>query len=400
MVPATLPANESERLLSLNEYGILDSLPEVEFDDITRIAAQVCGTPMSLVTIMDYNRQWFKSHHGTQLTESPRDYAFCGYTINNDGKPFIVEDTLLDSRFFDNPLTVANPNIQFYAGIPLVNPDGYALGALCVVDNKPNKLNPEQLETIEALARQVMRLFELRKTVALLNKKQTELKAAYDDLDKFSTIASHDLRSPLNNIISLTTLLNEIYSDAFDEDGNAFMMYLKESAYQLSRMVNSILEYSKSSTLIVDQKEYIDLPELIENIEKLLNPPPNIRIRYLKTQQKIFTSLIAIKQILLNLINNAIKYNDKPEGIIEISVTDNEKDYQFTISDNGPGVTDDEKEKMFDLFERLKYNSTDKEGTGIGLSVVKRLVEKLNGSIQVESELGVGMSTILTIPKK
>ncbi|NDC43265.1 MAG: GAF domain-containing protein, partial [Chitinophagia bacterium] len=243
MVPPIHPDNESERLSALNEYGILDSLPEVEYEDITRIAAQICGTSMSFVTIIDHNRQWFKAHFGTELTETPREYSFCGHTITNGGQPFVVEDSHADPRFSDNPIVTGPPHIQFYAGIPLINPEGYALGALCVLDNRPHRLSGTQLETIEALGRQVMRLFELRRVNKRLTEKQKELTAAYEDLDKFATIASHDLRSPLNNIVSLSTILNELYEGVFDADGAEYLNYLKESAIQLTYMVDGILEY-------------------------------------------------------------------------------------------------------------------------------------------------------------
>lgn len=161
IAPAT-PINETTRLKALEDYRILDTLPEQDFDDITRIAAHVCNTPISLLSLLDPHRQWFKSHFGLQVQETPRQFSFCGHAILSPQEPFIVENAKLDHRFFDNPLIIGDPYIAFYAGIPLVTHDGYALGTLNVIDTQPRRLSHEQLTVLKALSRQVMKLFELR----------------------------------------------------------------------------------------------------------------------------------------------------------------------------------------------------------------------------------------------
>ncbi|NOQ74054.1 MAG: SpoIIE family protein phosphatase [Crocinitomix sp.] len=163
MIKPAIPADEIERQEELNSYSILDTLPEQEYDEITFLASELCNTPISLISLIDDSRQWFKSHHGLGTTETPREQAFCAHVINDKHNPMIVEDSREDVRFVDNPLVTDNPNIIFYAGIPLVTSNGFPLGSLCVIDNKPNVLKESQIKALQALSNQLMKLLELRK---------------------------------------------------------------------------------------------------------------------------------------------------------------------------------------------------------------------------------------------
>lgn len=158
-----MPENEELRLLELKKYEVLDTLPEKIYDGITAIASEICGTPIALVSLIDEERQWFKSHHGIDATETPRDISFCGHAINQTEGVFEITNSSLDPRFADNPLVTGAPGVIFYAGAPLKTPDGLQIGTLCVIDHKPNKLNSQQAKILEQLAKQVVSLLELRK---------------------------------------------------------------------------------------------------------------------------------------------------------------------------------------------------------------------------------------------
>ena len=160
---APKPENEKERIAALYEYNILDTISEKDYDDITHIAADICGMPISLISIIDHDRQWFKSRIGIESEELHRDVAFCAHAILNPKELFIINDVLKDERFHDNPLVTGSPNIGFYAGVPLLSETGYPLGTLCVIDKKANDLSRAQKETLKALARQVVASFEARK---------------------------------------------------------------------------------------------------------------------------------------------------------------------------------------------------------------------------------------------
>jgi two-component system, NtrC family, sensor kinase len=165
MTVATRPVDEQARVQALERYSILDTMPEQLYDDVTALASLVCGTPISLVTLLDAERQWFKSTVGIGLRETPRAVSFCAHTIGT-GSTLVVRDAQDDPRFKNNPVVTGDPGVRFYAGAPIVDPGGHVLGTVCVVDTAPRTLSPIQIAALEALARHVMALMEMRRTIA------------------------------------------------------------------------------------------------------------------------------------------------------------------------------------------------------------------------------------------
>ncbi len=387
------------RLEKLDSYSILDTLPEEDYDNLTAIAAQICGTPISLVSLLDDKRQWFKSHHGLKAAETPKEYAFCAHAINDPQEIFVVEDARIDKRFHDNPLVTDDPNVIFYAGVPLKSEDGLPMGTLCVIDNKPKQLSQDQINSLRALAKQVMRLFELRQVKFRLEASMRQLEQKNKGLERFAMVAAHDIKSPLNNISQLASIFIEDYKDKLDADGIETIEVLQGSSDRLRELVDGLLEYSRTSEVMRKKPDTINLEELRDRLVETMADSRSKMV--LKTDLKeIKTNKTALDQILINLVTNAIKYNDKDQPKIEIAISNSNNTYEISVKDNGPGIPDKHMNKIFEIFQVLKPEDRfGKQGNGIGLATVKKLVEDLDGKIHVKSELGKYSQFNFTIKK-
>ena len=212
---APLPDNEAARLESLYQYEILDTETDSAIDDITRLAAYICRTPIALVSLLDAHRQWFKSKVGMEATETPRDAAFCIHTILQPDV-LIIPDALADQRFATNPLVTSDPHIRFYAGVSLITPSGHALGTLCVIDRVPRSLSPEQVSALRALGHQVMTQLEIRRHVATLARTATEYKQIAEALqqqterERLVALIAQRIRQSLNLEEILSTTVSEV----------------------------------------------------------------------------------------------------------------------------------------------------------------------------------------------
>ena len=400
MIEPKIPIKERERQKDLDSYSIIDSLSETDYDNITAIAAEICDTPISLISLIDKNRQWFKSHHGLNATETPRNIAFCAHAINNPNDILMVQDARLDERFHDNPLVSGDPNVIFYAGVPIISEEGFPLGTLCVIDNEPRILSQGQIRSLTALSNQVVNLLNLRKNKIALEKALTNLDEKNKELEKFAYIAAHDIKSPLKNISSLIKLFSDDYHSIIDTDGQILLNLIQNSSDKLKILVDGLLDYSRSEGVLKEKKSVIELATLKKEISNLFSNEEKLIIEFKTSLTEVYTNRVAIEQILINLVTNAIKYNDKKITEIEIGVSENDAYYEFYVKDNGIGIALDNQKKIFNIFEVTAIKDKfGQYGNGIGLATVKKIVEKSGGTIRVESVLGEGSKFIFTLEK-
>lgn len=395
--------NETGRLNDVRRLNILDTLPEPDFDNITKLASSICGMPVCLISIIDRDRQWFKSKVGMEISETPRNVAFCNFAIQEPDKVMEVEDALNDPRFDDNPFVHGNEHpIISYTGVPLVSERGYAIGTLCTIDYKPRKLTEEQLQSLMLLASQVVKMFELRKANSDLNNVTKELKRRYDELEMFAGVVSHDMKSPLANItLTIDTLKKKLdLYDLEDESINTYLQYLKSSCMTMSGYIQGMLDYYRSDHSMQDEVVKIKLRSFVKKIINMLNVDASYGITLPEKGIVIYTSKTALEQIFLNIINNSIKYCDKAEPLIEVFYEDDGDNYKFILKDNGPGIKPEDQKKIFELFNNLNaIDRNGKRGTGIGLATVKKLVKNMGGRISVSSVVGESTTFVVTIPK-
>jgi diguanylate cyclase (GGDEF)-like protein len=244
---APLPANEAARLEALRSYDILDSVEEQAFDDITRLVAFICETPMAVISLVDSDRQWFKSRVGMLARQTPREHAFCAHAILEPQTVLVVPDATLDPRFADSPLVTRDPRIRFYAGAPLVNAQGMALGALCAIDREPRELPPEKVEALRALSRQVVGQMELRRVVTELQKSTAQLRSSQERLEVYQ----RQLESA-NRALQALTITDSLTGV---QNRRAFDLALEEELARASRQGTAL------SLLLLDIdgfKEYND----------------------------------------------------------------------------------------------------------------------------------------------
>lgn len=392
--------NEDERIKLLDSYSILDTLPELDYDNLTVIAAAICGTPISLITFIDEERQWFKSRHGIDVSETSRDYSFCAHAINDPNNVLIIEDSRKDIRFFDNPAVSGNPNIIFYAGVPLINEMGLPLGTLCVIDHKPKTLSENQIRSLKALSDQIMKLLELRLKSIELEKVIVKLEKKNQELEIFAHIAAHDLKSPLANVSGLAEVFIETYGSIIDAEGQEIMQLIINSANKLRQMIDGLLDYSKTDKMIIENRTEVNLKILNNEISNLFIFQNNCSITFISNLISIKTNKTALEQILINLVANAIKYNDKEIAVIEIEILEEDKFYKIVVSDNGPGILKEDYETIFEIFKVVSAEDRyGQKGNGIGLATVKKIVEDLGGTIYVKSEIGKGSKFIFTLAR-
>jgi signal transduction histidine kinase len=354
---------------------------------------------MSLISLIDEDRQWFKARVGLDVSETAREFAFCAHAIHEPRKTLVVPDARLDNRFHDNPLVTGDPHLAFYAGVPLVNEDGLSLGTLCVLDSEPKTLSESQLIALNALADQVMALLELRRSKIALEKTLGNLEEKNRELEQFAFIAAHDLKSPLNGISSLTDVLIESHSEMFQQDGIRMLNAIRGSSQQLSSLITGLLDYYRLDSANQEMASLIKREELTSQIMNLFGGDASVEFQFAIQPYTINTHGPVLLQVLLNLVGNAIKYSDKAKTIVKLEIEERKNGYRIVVADNGAGIDSRFHDKLFELFETASSSDRfGKRGNGIGLATVKKLVNRIGGSIRFFSELGKGTTFEFTMP--
>jgi signal transduction histidine kinase len=393
-------ANETKRLDALAGYDILGTLPEKEYDDIAKLASIICDTSISLITFISEENEFRKSALGLPRTVSSRDQTFCAHAILTPLKFTVVPDARMDKRFEDNPLVIGNPGIIFYAGMPLVTSDGFALGMLCVIDHQPRHLSERQIEAMQSLSSQVVKLLELRKSVQLLKASQKKLEDYADQMKAFVHLASHDLKEPARMVNKFMIKLENDYASQLDEKAKRYIYFAADGAKRMTALIDDLLAYYTTEGLS-EVKEHVDLESLLTEIVGLQSGVISEKdaIVIWEMLPVIIAPAMGMKLIFQNLISNALKYHAK-DSQPKITVSFNQADshWEFEVKDNGIGIEVQYQEDVFLLFKRL-HSKNEYSGTGMGLATCKKIVGLLGGSIGVRANEEGGSIFIFTIEK-
>lgn len=377
MEEARLHPAEVDRLTALFSYDILDTEHEAAFDEITELASAICETPIALISLVDKNRQWFKSSFGLTVSETPRSLAFCAHALLQDGV-FEVTNALNDERFVDNPLVVGEPSIRFYAGALLVADDGLPLGTLCVIDSVPKKLTPQKTRALSILAGQVMAQIKLRQqnqNLQRLNQHREQLFAAL----------AQDLRSPVYGINGLSKLIRDRGARLSAENVVVASEAILNSSLLMYQLLDELIQWSQlslgvtsiSSTRLSLWNKVNDICELLDfnrdskGIKIINNIHPDVFV---------LSDELVIKTVLRNLISNAIKYSPYG-GTVTLEFIDDGDKVQVVITDQGAGVPKALEETIFN--PPLPTEPHDYNHHGFGLMLCRRFLQLQGNKISL-----------------
>lgn len=393
---AALPLNEMARLSTLRQYRILDTINEATFDDLTRLAAQICGTPIALISLIDESRQWFKSKVGLDVDETPRDLAFCAHAILQPNSALIISDTLLDHRFATNPLVTFDPNIRFYAGVPLVTSQGHALGTLCVIDRVPRQLTKEQVQALHTLSRQVIAQLDLRLNLHKLERRTNDERQQFENL---ISALSHHMRTPLLATRgTLRAMLGGAFGSINDTWRHVFENFYSSNE-EILKLVEALLNVSRYTSKCGNLScEIIDWKTIFTRAIKSSN---NTSKKKCEITYKIAPSLptvcadeFEIQQVVQNLLDHAVLRSEHPGQItLEVAPLGFDK-IKVSVHHYGLEIAPQEKQKLHHFATAHNRHSE----AELGFYLCRLIVEAHGGMIDVESSLSDGNTFWFTLP--
>ncbi|MBC8033958.1 MAG: GAF domain-containing sensor histidine kinase [Chitinophagaceae bacterium] len=398
MIPAIVPDDEHDRLKELYEYDILDSEPEDDFDEIVKMASGICNAPISLVTLVDSDRQWFKAKVGLEATETDRKSSFCAHAML-DCDLFVIPDTTRDARFYDNPLVTGDPVIRFYVGVPLVLPKGGRIGALCVIDTIPRQLTEQQQEVLRVLGKQVVKLMELRKknnelkiASNLEREHRIEMQRISDMQSRMMSILAHDMRGPIGALKGLLDM---------DLPQETFKGMATSQVNVTLNLLDNIVEWGQleQAGTAGDQQKY-RLKELVQEILEGFSVSAALKnillVNKVEDTIQVTIDQHALRFLLRNLITNAVKFTRV--GSISVHAEATSEQLKVSVKDTGIGMEPEMAEHLFEGRRKTSRKGTNNEaGSGLGLSLIKEFIDKNKGSIVAESEQGKGTTVAFTL---
>jgi signal transduction histidine kinase/ActR/RegA family two-component response regulator len=414
------PKNETERLAALRSYQILDTPHESEYDDLVALAAELCGTPMAAITLIDEYRQWFKASVGMGARETSRDISFCAHVVASDEQDLVVvNNATRDPRFSDMSVVTGPDHIRFYAGAPLIMSDGFRLGSLCVVDREPRLLAENQRRALRVLRRHVVESLELRRYALAQRANITALEAAQVELERarqaaesanraksqFLAAMSHEIRTPMNAVIGMTALLR---ATELNGEQVEYVDTLRTSGELLLTIINDILDFSKieSGRLELEQTSF-SLTDSLEGAIGLISEAARSKGLHVTieiapgTPDTLVGDSARLRQIVINLLSNAVKFTS--QGGITIRVwasllSERRVEVKLDVADTGIGIPPDRMARLFQPYVQADASTTRLYGgTGLGLVISRKLAELHGGSLWAESIPGRGSTFHVTI---
>lgn len=387
-----MPANEMDRLLKLSEFDIDYADVQESLKDLTRLAAKVAGTSISLINLVDVFTQWTISNFGLPLEQMAREDSVCQYTIQAK-ESFEVKNLTNDGRFSDKSYVTGGPKVTYYFGVPLQTNDGYNIGALCVLDQVGKEISPEKAELLKIIADEIVnRLISFQ----AFRQMRSMVKEAKDSQRK----VAHDIRGPLGGIISLAQIINEQGDNNKMDQVLQFVQLIQKSGNSLLELANEILTTGKQASNNTTQPGVDDFNLLVfkDKLERLFKPqaiPKNIHfsVNILGPNDTATIAKNKLLQIAGNLISNAIKFTPENGTIrveLDLTIEKDKKILLIRVHDSGTGMDQESIDRILSGTADSKQGTAGEKGYGFGLSLVKHLIDDLHGSLAITSTPGNG----------
>ena len=404
-----VPTNEAQRQEALDAYGVLDSVPEEQFDRITRLVQRHLDVSICLVSLIDANRQWFKSRQGLDVRETNRDLAFCTYAIMAD-ELLVVPDACDDARFSANPLVTGEPHIRFYMGAPLITPSGYRIGTLCAIDRNPrHDVAEKDRQLLRDMAAVIVDELELRLERRREQKSLEEQKAQLNRHEamnrqrryQFLAMLGHEFRTPLNGILTAARLIAPEAPPARNQD---MLDAISRSALRLEQTIQAMLTFVELQREEITLSETtLELAEFIETIIDGVNPEAidrNVQIQIAGQSASILADPMQLGEALTQLILNAIRHG-KRGGQVSVEIAPAQGgDIAIAVKDDGPGIAPEVLDQALTAFEQLDQGYNRKsDGLGLGLPLAQKLAALHGGGLSVTPRNGGGAQAVITVPK-
>ena len=375
--PKLPDAAEHRRLAALRAYDILDTARESAFEDITRIASLVCGTPIAVVNLIDAERQWFKSEVGLGVRETPLATSICAHAILEHDM-LVVPDTTLDGRFAENPLVTGDPGLRFYAGALLKTPDGLAIGTVCVLDTEPRDLSQEQVDVLRGLARQVMTQLELRRMLALSDRKSRHM-------GRLLTAAGHDLKAPLRSALYAINRASVVSVP----DVQAKLASATTQLLDIDRQFTDLSIAASSGVGLIPELTPVPIAPLLATMEQAWRPAAErkeITLSASTNAMSVMGHAALLETLVGNLLSNAVKYTPRG-GDVRLEAQREGDIIEIAVTDTGIGMTSEATEELFGAFRQADPGA---DGLGLGLWIVQQTADALEATLSVQSAPGKG----------
>lgn len=388
-------SDEGRRVAALRAYDILDTPREDEFDEVVRVVSAICGTPISVINLIDSGRQWFKAEVGLGVRETPLPASICAHAILQPDL-FIVPDTLTDERFSDNPLVTGDPRLRFYAGALLETPEGLPLGTICVLDYKPRELDENQKALLRLTARQIMKMLELRRLNAAertarrraeTHAEVTTARLAHanresDLREQFIAVLGHDLRNPLASIQAGAQLVKR-GKLTLDE----MLQLTQGSVSRMSALIDDILDFARGrlgTGIDLARSDVLLTPTLTQVVDELRAAAPDRPFATrVAMSESVFCDPGRIGQLLSNLLGNAVVHG-APGTSIEVEAQVKDGTFELSVRNAGNPIPDAALAKLFQPFFRGEARAS-QQGLGLGLYISSEIARAHGGTLTATS---------------